>query len=370
VESTRTFSESTGAADILITFQAIDGSSGTLASTASPSGGGDMTVDSGESWSVQSIITPADKLDFQTIVVHELGHALGLAHSSFTNATMYPFKSYGVQDRSLEQDDAIAISSIYDVWQSLSIPGSAKDIAVSGAGEVWAIGNPAASNGAGFSIYKRKDDDSGWNTVGGIATRIAVTGGGIPWVVDANGVIWRRSSGNPASGSWTALPGCATDIGAGVEGAIWVIGCDTGVYKWNSSTSNWDYANGVGARIAVARNGVPWVVQSGGEVYRRTTSSATTGSWTLLPGSASDIGAMDAVWALGRDSVSGGSSIYVWNEQSQVLYSDGSVAAPALQKWLKVSGGANNISAGRFGPWVTNTSGSVLRQSPWGRAGF
>lgn len=371
-ETDLTFTEvtGTGTADILLTFAAIDGGGvfpgNVLARTGFPGNGGDMTIDNGENWSVSGTTTP-QTVDFQTVMLHELGHALGLNHSSVSGATMGPFGSYGKQDRSLNWDDNTAISALYDTWKS--IPGAARDIAVAGdgSGTAWAIGNTADSGGGGFSIHKW--NGSSWDTVTGVATRIALTGDGVPWVVDAFGTIWRGSISS--TGTWTQLPGggCATDIGAGLEGAVWVIGCDGGVFKWNPSMNKWENANGAGSRIAVTRKGIPWVVQSGGQIFRRTSSSATSGSWEQMPGSASDIGALDAVWAIGRDSVSGGSSIFVWNEQSEIKGSDGTVHAPAQKQWIKVTGGANNISVGYYGPWVTQTNFSIFRQFRLGTIG-
>jgi len=44
---------------------------------------------------------------------------------------------------------------------------------------------------------------------------------GHPWVVNSNGNIYSRASGN-----WQQLPGLAKDIGVGADGSVWVIGMD------------------------------------------------------------------------------------------------------------------------------------------------
>ncbi|MDB4942487.1 MAG: hypothetical protein JWP97_2021 [Labilithrix sp.] len=50
--------------------------------------------------------------DLRSILVHELGHALGLGHSSDARATMYPSGS-GLRWRSLEADDVAGVCALY-----------------------------------------------------------------------------------------------------------------------------------------------------------------------------------------------------------------------------------------------------------------
>jgi peptidoglycan hydrolase-like protein with peptidoglycan-binding domain len=90
---------------------AFDGSSGTLAHAYSPGGGygGDVHFDDAESWSSGFL---------QTVTLHELGHSLGLGHSSVSGATMYP--TYGGVDTSLNYDDHAGIWSRYSAYSSPS----------------------------------------------------------------------------------------------------------------------------------------------------------------------------------------------------------------------------------------------------------
>ncbi|HSQ65751.1 MAG TPA: matrixin family metalloprotease [Polyangiaceae bacterium] len=52
-------------------------------------------------------------VDFRSILTHELGHALGLGHSSDPRATMYASYPPGISWRSLEQDDRDGVCALY-----------------------------------------------------------------------------------------------------------------------------------------------------------------------------------------------------------------------------------------------------------------
>ncbi|HVY49113.1 MAG TPA: matrixin family metalloprotease [Minicystis sp.] len=51
--------------------------------------------------------------DLQSVLTHESGHFLGLAHSSVNGATMFPYYAGGTDLRSLETDDIEAICTVY-----------------------------------------------------------------------------------------------------------------------------------------------------------------------------------------------------------------------------------------------------------------
>jgi Matrixin len=116
-----TFAEVSSGADIVIRFVAgnhgdgspFDGVSGVLAHAfyPPPNGGalaGDVHFDEAETWTVN---TPPTGIDLVTVAAHEIGHALGLAHSNVIGALMYAF--YGGAHRNLESDDVAGIQSIY-----------------------------------------------------------------------------------------------------------------------------------------------------------------------------------------------------------------------------------------------------------------
>ncbi|MGH2609477.1 MAG: matrixin family metalloprotease, partial [Tepidiformaceae bacterium] len=71
----------------------------------------DMHLSSTAPWSTGPF-TPIDAFDLPTVILHELGHALGLDHS-FDGTVMQPALDTGAQIRNPAPDDIAAIRSLY-----------------------------------------------------------------------------------------------------------------------------------------------------------------------------------------------------------------------------------------------------------------
>ncbi|XP_070283008.1 macrophage metalloelastase [Myotis yumanensis] len=108
-----------GEADIMIRFTAadygdfyrFDGKDGVIAHAFKPGPGfgGDIYFDEAERWTMNH-----KGINLFLVAVHELGHALGLDHSSDPQAIMYPIYSYVDPNTfQLSNDDIHAIQSLY-----------------------------------------------------------------------------------------------------------------------------------------------------------------------------------------------------------------------------------------------------------------
>ncbi|KFQ92899.1 Stromelysin-1 [Nipponia nippon] len=115
-----------GQADIMMSFAAgfhgdfysFDGPGGTLAHAYPPSSGigGDAHFDEDENWTKFST---HNGYNLFLVAAHELGHSLGLGHSSVFGALMYPiYMARDTRDYRLHQDDIDGIQALYETTPS------------------------------------------------------------------------------------------------------------------------------------------------------------------------------------------------------------------------------------------------------------
>ena len=163
------------------------------------------------------------------------------------------------------------------------------------------------------------------------------------WAVGRDGHVFYFNQQN----HWNTVPGKATDIGVGANGAVWITGREKvfGGYEIEQWTgSGFKKAPGGAVRIDVGPWGYPWVVNSFDDIYKWENNN-----WTKITGKAKDIGigANGSVWIIGTDAVLGGFGIYKWNGAS----------------FTKIDGGAVRIDVGPDGnPWVVNSDGNIYRR--------
>ena len=98
--------------------------------------------------------------------------------------------------------------------------------------------------------------------------RIDVDPQGKPWVVQSTGAIFRYNGS-----TYQQMPGRASDIAIGGNGAVWIIGTNIvaggphDIWRWNEENLNWDVVPGGANAISVDVLGQPWVVQESGQIY-------------------------------------------------------------------------------------------------------
>jgi peptidoglycan hydrolase-like protein with peptidoglycan-binding domain len=326
-------------------------------------------------WSTETP-TPSTKLDFQTVVLHEIGHALGLQHSTLgngqTTAAMNAFHNMapdGRQKRSLSSDETLAIDIIYDKWKA-AVPGSCtKDIGAGADGSVWAIG-------CDDKVKKYNPATEAWDIAlpekTGLA--IAVDPQGKPWVVQTNNTLIRRNTSgtaalNPEATTWTSITSaanCTRDVAVAANGDVWIINGFCGNawgwdYKWNPATDSWSWGGGGElTRIAVEGDGTPWGIRpidGWGYLYRRTTNNVSTGYWEYLYGpgyNPDDIGVYRSgglvkTWLTTKNP----EQLWVYHKQ---------LSTPGAAAWQWVFGSAKRVAVGPCGPWVVQSGGATYRR--------
>ncbi|CAN6327585.1 unnamed protein product [Urochloa humidicola] len=93
-----------------------DGKGGVLGH-AYPPEDGRLHLDAAESWAVdvgsEATVGSVDSMDLESVATHEIGHILGLDHSSSPEAVMYPYIGFGERKVELSVDDIDGAQLLY-----------------------------------------------------------------------------------------------------------------------------------------------------------------------------------------------------------------------------------------------------------------
>jgi peptidoglycan hydrolase-like protein with peptidoglycan-binding domain len=161
---------------------------------------------------------------------------------------------------------------------------------------------------------------------------------------------------------WKQLNGAAVDIAVGgsdpTSPVQWVTSGSNSVWKYNGDGVVPAYTQAIpsdGVAIAVTEAGVPWVVSSSNQVFRRNSSSATSGSWGNPVGGARDIGiggtgSSEAIWTISTDSTGDGNfAIQRWTGTNPGSFITYNPLGSAVR--ISVDGGGR--------PWVVRADGTI-----------
>ena len=95
---------------------------------------------------------------------------------------------------------------------------------------------------------------------------MAVDGVGTPWVLASNGSIYKWKDGN-----WVNIPGCAKDIGVGMDGTVGVLGCAQAPGGWEvfrlKPDNTWEKFPGGLIRLDVYSTNVFYGTNNGNNIY-------------------------------------------------------------------------------------------------------
>jgi hypothetical protein len=313
----------------------------------------------------------------QGVALHEVGHAIGLHHSGVLPAVMGPSSDSfaGQLTTGLFDEDIVPANRLYGEWELL--PGRAHDIGVGGPNQAWILGTNRVEGG--YSIFRWDEPSRNWINVPGGAIAIDVAGGQ-PWAVNDTGAIF---AGSNAGFSRVPL-GCATDIGGGPDGSVWILGCNSvdgghSIFKLTGSpfqpfTNPWTTIPGGGLTVDVDSTGRAWVANDTANIFRSKTANG--GGWEVMPGLGIHLGIGGKVdsfrgstvypWVIGTNVVEFfDRSIHVFTQQTAVANTaaGGDNSVPGVRGWFAIEGGAVRVSADTTGrPWVVTASGDIYRR--------
>lgn len=229
-------------------------------------------------------------------------------------------------------------------WQARS--GCATSIG-SGNGETWKIGCDGSPN-HGIQRW----NGSSWDDKPGAAVKITVSADGVPWVLRADGSIWKWNGSSfdqsGGIGNYGGGSSCATAITVGFGNDAWIVTCNGGadnpIYRWNGSAwvapSQGGNAKNVGMFID-GSTATPWATQSTGWIYQW-----TSGGWVNQGGGGGPI--TDHAVIVPNDY--GTSSMWVWN--GSAWYRD--LYAPTGTTLMEI--------AGFQGKWAITTNNAIYQK--------
>ncbi|HDP97783.1 MAG TPA: T9SS type A sorting domain-containing protein [bacterium] len=225
-----------------------------------------------------------------------------------------------------------------------------------------------------------------WEKMPGAASDISVGADGAAWMIGTNkndnGYDIYRWNG----ADWDAIPGGAITIDVGSQSQVVVVNETNDIFKWDGS--DWYPLSGKALQVSVASDGTMWAIGANKIFGGYEILKWNGNGWDLMPGGAVKIsvGSQNHIWCVNEFSL-----VYRWNGSDWDLFpgiasdinvgADGSVwaigAIPATDGyeifkwngsgWDKKYGGAVAVSVGSADHiWTVDDSGDIFR---WNSSG-
>jgi hypothetical protein len=211
--------------------------------------------DSEHLWSIGAV---TDAYDVETVALHEIGHILGLQHSTVSGAVMAPTISSRSTLRSLQPDDIAGIRSLY------SYPPAAVSWAANRL-DIFGLGTDEAMYHKAWDGSSWRPSITDWERLGGIlrspqsvaswaANRLDIFGLGTDKAMYHK---WFDRGWRPSITDWERLGGiCASPPAAVSWGSnrldIFGLGTDKAIFhkawdgsRWHPSTTDWERLGGI-----------------------------------------------------------------------------------------------------------------------------
>jgi len=178
-------------------------------------------------------------------------------------------------------------------------PGQARQVAHGLDGSVWKIGTTPREGGFDVAFWNGRD----WKTIDAGAVRLVVDASGVPTLVTDKGKIMMFFLSQPANKESTAgfflpFPSKPAEVPTSdlafdpSKNSVWRLDRQKGPggfgIWYQEADGRWKQVDGAAVRIAMDQEGLPWVINDRGAVYRRTGPYAPEGSWQEVAGSARD----------------------------------------------------------------------------------
>ncbi|GAB7045141.1 hypothetical protein JCM9534A_02670 [Catenuloplanes indicus JCM 9534] len=245
--------------------------------------------DSEHTWSVGA---QSGAFDVETVALHEIGHLLGLAHSSVPGAVMFPTVRPNFELRSLTDDDLAAVTSLYEPpWREI---GHANDV--------------TAMAGLNGKLYCTTRDNQlwmrdpiawevDWVAIGHANNVVAMAGlNGMLFCATGDNRLWMRDA-FPWDTPWTDI-GHANDVTAmaGLNGKLYCTTRDNRLWMrdpvpWEVGWADIGHADNVVGLAGLTAT--LFCATSDGNLWMRDPNPWDT-PWTDI-GHANNVVAMDAV---------------------------------------------------------------------------